>query len=229
MQTARGAIRGPSCVRGVCASEGAPPRPPPARSARKRGEFACASEGAGACLGSPLSPGPSPPAEREKGENSRALRRPRSRRRRAPPPAPPRSFLAERGEFACASSAPLRPHRSLSLAPPPRAWGRLNFAPVSDGTGVNSPSPTQFVGEGRGGGRPMHAQHSRTPALPHSRTPALPHSRTPALPHSRTPALSHFRTFALSHFRTFALSHFRTFALSPLPHFRTFSPRHTAC
>jgi hypothetical protein len=45
-------------------------------------------------------PRPLSPAEREKGENSRALRRVSARRMGAPPPAPPRSFLAERGEFA---------------------------------------------------------------------------------------------------------------------------------
>jgi hypothetical protein len=75
-----------------------------------------------------------------------------------PPPAPPRSFLAERGELQGASKGvELRP----AEGPPPP--GPLP-SQTARGEGENSiplrrsfcrsPSPAQFAGEGRGGGRP---------------------------------------------------------------------------
>ena len=88
------------------------------------------------------------------------------RPRRAPPPAPPRSFLAERGEVDGASegvermSARCGMHRAASddapplpASPPRTAGGRGEFDRAPEGI-RRSPSPAQFAGEGRGGGRP---------------------------------------------------------------------------
>ncbi len=123
----------------------------------------------------------------------------------APPPAPPRSFLTERGELQDASKGiELRPRAPpLSRPLPPRTAGgrgELNCAPEgtltrslrlapspASGRGYKtsvplrrflcrSPSPAQFAGEGRGGGRlttPRHPIRSSPPPAPHQPPPAV--------------------------------------------------------
>jgi hypothetical protein len=76
----------------------------------------------------------------------------------APPPTPPRSFLAERGgvrlrDPGSAAGIPLASARAPSPRPPPplsRERGRIRSR--SRRVGAVLPSPAQFAGEGRGGG-----------------------------------------------------------------------------
>ena len=116
--------------------------------------------------------GRAPPLRSGSGCARRRARYDRAQRRRAPgAPKHPRAFrvsLRARRGLAPPGAHPSRNGRrkpTASRAPsglaklahlPQKTWGRLNF----DRTSRRSPSPTQFVGEGRGGG----ARHgARTP------------------------------------------------------------------
>jgi hypothetical protein len=141
----------------------------------------------------------------------------------APPPAPPRSFLAERGEFACAAR-----ESGTTVGKTLVRFDWLGRTPrLPDQPRVGAP-PNRSPGVRAGGLRDSPAANSFAPASDASRidcrfllfspippdsltsSQILSHSPPHALTHSRTHALTHSRTHALTHSRTHALTHFRT-------------------
>jgi hypothetical protein len=163
-------------------------------------------------------PRPLPVRSSRRGENSIVLRQAsRCVRRGAPPPAPPRSFLAERGEFDCApAGSALRPTRCPSPGPSPlvpRGEGRIRsrsgrFRRAPEPVPF-IPSPTLFVGEGRRGTSRVRAPGAERP------------------PYFRTFVPSYLRTFVPSYLRTFVPSYLRTFVPSYLRTFVPFVPLST--
>ena len=138
------------------------------------------------------------------------------------------TFGRRRRASNCARRCPLPPAPS----PAARERGRIRSR---FGRCVAPPSPTQFVGEGRGGGRPTIPHHTES-CPPHHPSPAVgggvdrhceerakgrsgeraPKGRADSRRYILPPStLSPFHPFTLSPFHPFTLSPFHPFTLSP--------------